>query len=151
MIARYTLFYAGIYIAASILMFTILTVFDLPGSNGASIAVVILTAVFAGQLFVKEQHRAPSSGERHQLAGAFTAAGVAISVVQLGLILWLAFSPLERQLLMQDLGNDMINIMVGVSMVVLMILYGVTWLGIGLGCKAMLKQQAKQKAASERS
>ena len=151
MIARYTIFYAGIYIAASILMFTILTVFDLPGSNGASIAVVILTAVFTGQLFVKEQHRAPSPRERHQLAGAFIAAGVAISVVQLGLIFWLAFSSLERQLLMQDLSNDMINIMLGVSVVVLVILYGVTWLGIGLGSKAMLKQRAKLKGNSERS
>lgn len=151
MIVRYTLFYAGIFIAASILMFTILTVFDLPGSSGASIAMVILTAVFTGQIFAKEQQRAPSSRERHQLTGAFTGAGLVISVVQFGLVLWLVFSPLERQMLMGDLTNDMINIFLGISVVVLMIVYGVTWLGIGLGSKAMLKQQAKQKTASKRS
>lgn len=149
--ARYTLFYAGIFIAASILMFTILTVFDLPGSNGASIAMVILTAVFTGQIFAKEQSRAPTGKERHQLAGAFTGAGLVISVVQFGLVPWLVFSPLERQMLMGNLNNDMINIFLGVTVVVLMIVYGVTWLGIGLGSKAMLKQQAKQKAVSERS
>lgn len=151
MIARYTLFYAGIFIAASILMFTIQTVFDLPGSNGASIAMVILTAVFTGQIFAREQHRAPSSRERHQLAGAFTGAGLVISVVQFALVLGLAFSSLERQMLMQDLNHDMIDILLGISIVVLLILYGVTWLGIGLGSKAMLKQQAKRKGDSEPS
>lgn len=149
MIARYTLFYAGMFIAASILMFTIYTVFDLPGSNGASIAMIMVTAVISGQIFAREQLRAPTPRERHQLAGAFTAAGVVISMVQFGLVMGLAFSPMERQLLMQELTNDMINIMLGVTAVVLAILYGITWLGLGMGSKGMLKQQAKKKAKSQ--
>ncbi|WP_328186040.1 ABZJ_00895 family protein [Marinobacter sp. OP 3.4] len=146
MIVRYTLFYAGLMIAASVLMFTINTVFDLPGSNGASIAMVILIAVFTGQIFAREQSRAPTRKERHQLAGAFTAAGVAISIVQISLILWLALSAMERQLLLDDLDSELVDIMLGVSIIVTLILYGVTWLGIGLGAKSMLKKQAKQRA-----
>lgn len=148
MIARYTLFYAGLLIAASVLLFTINTVFDLPGSNATSIAIVILMAMFTGQIFAREQHRVASRRERHQLTAAFTAAAIGISAVQLGLVLWLDFTALERQALFSELDHQFINIMLGVSLIILLLQYGVTWLGFGFGVKAVLKQPAKQRDTS---
>lgn len=140
MIARYTFFYTGLFLGLSNLMMVILTFLDLEGSSGMSVAMTMVSAMLIGQLFVTEQKRMFTKKERRRLAAAFTLAGLVASIVLLVFISM--FDDTGMLAYFADIFVEMAGFMLMATLVVLLLLCGVNWLGLGLGGKLALKQQA---------
>lgn len=147
MIARYTLFYIGLFLAFSILSMVVFTVLDLEGNSALSVVLVMFSAMMIGQVFVKEQRRALSKKERHQLAAAFTLSGTVASVVLL-IAVFAVLGGAELLAYYGEIFSEMAGVMIAITVFVLFLHYGINWLGLGLGVKAALKQQVA-KAAKE--
>lgn len=150
MIARYTLFFTGLFLAFSTLIMAVFYTLDLEGNSSISVIMTMFTTMFIGQMFVKEQSRAPSKSERHLLAAAFTLAATFVSTLfAMAAIALLGGAELIAHY--AEMLADMATFMVLAILFVLLIQYGVIWLGLGLGVKVVLKQQAAkaEKAAKE--
>lgn len=147
MITRYTLFNIGLFLAFSTLLVVVFFALDLEGNSGVSVAMTMVSAMLIGQLFVKEQKRTFTKKERYQLAAAFTLAGMVASTALVALI-WLLLEGTELLVEFLAIIGEMASLMVVVTLVVLLLLYGVTWLGLGLGAKAALKQQSAKSTVN---
>lgn len=150
MIARYTLIFTGLFLAFSALIMVVFYVLDLEGNSGLSVVMTMVAAMMIGQMFVKDQNRALTKKERHQLAATFTLAATVISTLLAVAVFALLAGP-EGAAYYAGILADMAIFMVAVTLVVMLIQYGVIWLGLGIGVKAALKQQAAkaEKAAKE--
>ncbi|WP_136549916.1 ABZJ_00895 family protein [Hydrocarboniclastica marina] len=144
MIRRYTLFYAALYAAITVVLFIIQTVLDLEGGTSVAATMAILTAVFIGQTFAKEQQRRASRKELHLMLATFTCVATAVSFLQVMILLW-TMAPLDRDFLLEDISPGIMLVFVVIGLV---LHYGLTWLGFTLGCRRVLKRQAKLRDAN---
>lgn len=143
MMGRYSLFYAGVYIAFVVVTAVILTMLDLEGGASLGATTSILTALLIGQVFAKEQQRKALRGELHQLLLAFTAVAATVTFLQALIFFWF-LEAADRQFLLEQFNA---GIMLAVAVIGLLLHYGLSWLGFSLGCRGVLKKQAKLRGA----
>ena len=100
-------------------------------NSGAAMGVLVASGIGAAGVFVKTAGRQPDRGERHLLALLCMVVAYAVSAILLMLVVWLAMSSAEWQVLREQLSEISPLMIVAVMAVMALVYYGVLRLTFG--------------------